>query len=348
MWWKRRKIQGLLAASLYEPLTPDEQAELDRALAASPEFQAEANALRRLVNTTPSHSPDFDADLLPLLHQRLANESGQRPCPVSRRRVVWASACVFALVLGGALLIWTNQATAPGGSPNATLRSGEEPTLLAQAIVEADFLVEDRKPYQAYELLTKGVEAQPDDPLVAQAQLRIADLDFEFGRYAKSLEAHNLLVKPPYVNALDESEKHRIVWRRDLLTEAAARDFKPLYAVDAAMGNRGNELAGLELVITNYPQLHVADLAAENMGHLLADTAAHPDVKTAYLEGLKAARAQCTEPNAVALLDLKIGDRYRDDFKDIPAAETHYRKAFENPVLAKRAGDALGSLSSDR
>jgi hypothetical protein len=64
----------------------------------------------------------------------------------------------------------------------------------------------------------------------------------------------------------------------------------------------------------------------------------------AYLEGMKAARARCSDPSAIALLDLKIGDLYRDDFNNIPAAVTQYRRASENPIFAKRAGDALGSL----
>jgi hypothetical protein len=346
MWWKRRKIQGLLAASLYEPLTADEQKQLDRALAESPGLRADADVLRQLVETVPDQSPELNVDLLPSLHERLANDAIGRSRPAGGRALVWASVCALTFLAGGALLFWTNQASAPGAPSNAGVTSSTQPTLLAQAIIEADLLVGERKPVVAYDMLVAGVKAQPDDPLVAEAQVRIADLAFDLELYAQSLEVHNLLVAQPYSRVLDDSPvlKKRIVQRRDLLAEAAARDFKPLYDLNLAMQDRGKELETLERVIGDYPQLLVADLAAENMGHFLADETEYSDTRVAYLEGMKAARARCSDPSAIALLDLKIGDLYRDDFNNIPAAVTQYRRASENPIFAKRAGDALGSL----
>jgi tetratricopeptide (TPR) repeat protein len=346
MWWKRRKIRGLIAASLYESLSDEERQELEQALAASADLRREAGELHDLAVSIPKDRPELDIDLVPLLHARLSEEAS----PVNgNSRLVWAAAFAVVMIVGAALVFQTNFGNSAVPGPNSSPISEGPPSLLAQAIHEAELLVAEREPARAYDLLRKGVEGQPNDPLVPDAQLRIADLAFELGRYGEALTTYDLVVAMLYRNRGDKSAQHRVVQRRELLAEAAKDNFAPLHAVSIAMRDRGNELAGLEQVIADTPGTFVAELAAESMGYTVMREVEAGDVKTAYLTGMETARARCTNPHAVALLDLKIGDLYRDDFQDFAAAERHYRKAelSQTPVVAKRATDALDSLAAN-
>lgn len=351
MWWKRRRIQGLLAAFFYEPLTPGEQKELDAALAGSDVLRAEAEALRSIVDATPRVSPQLDRDLLPAIHARLAADvTAKSVAPLRTRRLVWASVCIGLLLVAGAVLYSVDQPATPEARLSANASTGVSESLLAQAIQEADTLVAEHKPGEAYEILQKGLSAKPNDPLAGKVELRVADLSFELKRYRDSLEAHDKLVTQ-YDQVLRESPdlQRTIVKRRDLLADAAKSNFDSLYDLDVAMQDRGHEVPGLEKVIAENPDSLVADLAADKMGEVLLDESnGADDVKTAYLRAMEEARGQCTNAYAVALLDLKIGDIYRNDFKDYPAAEDHYRKAAQNPVFAKRATNALDSLAGIR
>ncbi len=351
MGWKRRRIQGLLAASFYEPLTPAEQKELDSALAASDALRTQADALRNIVNAAPRISPQPDRDLLPAIHARLAQDVTANPRSTSRaRRLVWASVCVGLLLVAGVVLYRVDHPIAPEARSPAGDSTRVSESLLAQAIQEADTLVAEHKSGEAYEILRKGLAAKPDDPLAAKVELRVADLSFELKRYRESLQAHDKLVTK-YDQVLRESPdlQRTIVKRRDLLADAATNNFSSLYDLDVAMQDRGHEVPGLEKVIAENPESLVADLAADKMGEVLFDESSAADnVKSAYLQAMEKARRQCTNAYAIALLDLKIGDIYRNDFKDYPAAEDHYRKAAQNPVFAKRATNKLDSLAGIR
>lgn len=343
MWWKRRKLEGLLAASLYESLPENERNELGRALERSADLRRDAETLRRLSDSIPTDAPTLDVDLVPLLHARLAH----MPQPErGKTRFVLATACIAFMVVVAATVFRSDYADPAAPAPGSSSVAGGPPSLLSQAIREADRCIAENQPGRAYEILVAGVKAQPGDPQIQDAQLRLADLAFELARYEEALAAYDKLVAIYYRSGGAEPAQHRVVQRRELLAEAARDDFRPLDAIAIAMRGRDDAIEGLEQVITDNPGTFVADLAAESMGYALMEEIQADDVQTAYLLGMESARTRCESPEAIALLDLKIGDLYRDDFRDFTAAEQYYRKAesSEAPVVAKRATDALGSL----
>ncbi len=345
MWWKRRRIEGLLAASLYETLPENERKELGRALEKSVDLRRDAETLRRLSDSIPTDVPALDVDLVPLLHARLAHT----PQPArGKARLVLATACIVFMVVAAAIVFRSDYADPAAPAPGSSSVAGGPPSLLSQAIREADRCIAENQPGRAYEILVAGVKAQPGDPRIQDAQLRLADLAFELARYEEALAAYDALVAIYYRSGGAEPAQHRVVQRRELLAEAAKDDFKPLDAIAIAMRGRDDAIEGLELVIAENPGTFVADLAAESMGYALMDEVQADDVQTAYLLGMETARTRCESPEAVALLDLKIGDLYRDDFRNFSAAEQFYRKAeaSEAPIVAKRATDALESLAA--
>ena len=66
-----------------------------------------------------------------------------------------------------------------------------------------------------------------------------------------------------------------------------------------------------------------------------------------FVQALEMARAECTNPVAIAQLNLELGHVYRDEIRDFAGAETCYLRAAEEPLLAKRAQDALLTVTKD-
>ncbi len=62
-----RQVRGMLTASFYETLPPDEARILNQHLAACPACRAESVALRRLTADIPTDTPVYEGDLLPAL-----------------------------------------------------------------------------------------------------------------------------------------------------------------------------------------------------------------------------------------------------------------------------------------
>lgn len=344
MWWKRRKIEGLVAASFYEELSDSERRDLDAAFAASPSLKAEAETLGRLVQGMPAVQPQLDVDLRETLRERLAEaESGDLGW--KRRNLVLSGAFALAVLAFVGYGFWSNRVNETGGEPGTVAKAPA--TLMEKTFLAADRYLANHEPARAYEILKANVKAQPNDPMAPYAQLRLANLAFDMGLYPEALDAFNKMMTEPYHHILVESpeREQRAVQRRDLLAEAKKVNFRSLYALDSARRDRGNEIPRLEEVIVDNQETLVADLAAEEMGRLLlAKSAENGDSTDAYLNAMKAAREQCTNPYAVALLDYKIGAIYQNKLQDYAAAKSHYRRALENPVLARRAKDALGSL----
>lgn len=343
MWWKRRKFQGLIAASLYESLPGPEQLELEHALEKSADLRRDAQDLRFTRDSILDDAPVLDVDLLPLLHARLAEQPAR---PKTSNRLVWAAACLVAMVLGAAIILRADRADPVSPMFDSTSVVEGPHSKLTQALQEADRLVADGDTVRAYRLLQATVKARPADPRIQDAQLLLGDVAFELGEYDVALAAYDAVVSLYYRSGSTNPAQHRVVQRRELLAEAARDNFASLNAVTIAMRDRGNELSGLEQVIADHPGTFVADLAAESMGFVMMDGIDAGDMRTAYLRGMEHAKSRCTSPAAIALLDLKIGDVYRDDFQDFTAAERYYQNAESSdaPVVAKRATDALGSL----
>ncbi|MCC6698039.1 MAG: hypothetical protein IT365_20625 [Candidatus Hydrogenedentes bacterium] len=346
MWWKRKRAEGLLAASLYEELSAEERQELEKALAYSKTLRDDAEFLHGLVHAIPREAPRLGTDLTVSLHARI-REAG---APAARlhiaKRTLSFAAAILILAAGAIVYI-----SLPLGEPDpagAIAGRPAPPTLMDQTLAKADSLLAAHQDAEAYRLLKAGFEGQPQDPRADEVLWKVASLAFDLGKYSEALQAHNQLRQAPYYAYLESSPERLQVanFRRDLLVEAEAANFRPLYDLVSAKNDREHTLARLEEVIVGNPEKLVADLAAEEMGRaLIAESQQETGGAVAYLDAMKTARERCTNPYALALLDYKIGEIYRNEMRDANAAEVHFRKALENPQMARRAQDALGSLT---
>ena len=94
--WKQNRIEGLMAASLYEPLSEVEQRELDQAIGSNKDLSVEYESLKRLAGNIPNTGLAKTPDLLPLLRERLDEQV--RP----RWGYRLAYACAVVVVMAGA------------------------------------------------------------------------------------------------------------------------------------------------------------------------------------------------------------------------------------------------------
>jgi tetratricopeptide (TPR) repeat protein len=344
MVFRRRKREALLAASLYEDLDAGERAALERLITREPSLAAERAGFERLLRAIPDAVPELSVDLRPRIRARLQEAAGPALSPRAASRRRYALAVVAAAVILGLVTTGWVEFGGHGASEGPVL---EVPlTLMQAALNKAGTLVAGNEPAKAYDLLRDAVAAYPKDPLAGEAQLRVADLAFDLHRYPEAVAAYAKMIGSYGANLEQESGRRRhVVERRDLLAESEAVGFESLYALDTARNDRVDAFAKLEAVVGRYQNSLIAEEAAVEMGRMLmAATPPSDPPARRMLNAMQRAKERCSSPVAVALLDLKIGDLYRDELKDTAAAEAHYMRAAENSVVASRARNALDRL----
>lgn len=343
LFWTRKRIQGMMAASLYEALSDRDQRALDAALRNDPGLRAEYEALRAVVGAVPVTAID-GPDVLPLVRSRLDAQAVSRP--------MWKPAISFAAVvlIGG--VAWGSFYFSGLDTPARTVTpSRTADTLVGIALEEADRLLAMRDTAGAYETLRKAVERRPTDAQAGEAQWRVASLAFELRRYPEAYEAYSTLREKYWdtIQAAEPERRKRANEQYQALAEAKSKDFEPLYAFDVAMADRGNTFQALEDVIARFPTQHtVTDWAAFEMAKLVSEDLGGAPTTEAVLAAYETARDRCSAPIAVAQLNLKIGDVYRDTLADFALAEDYYLRAAANPELAARANSALARLAQLR
>ncbi|MDZ4860318.1 MAG: tetratricopeptide repeat protein [Candidatus Hydrogenedentes bacterium] len=342
--WKRNKIEGILAASLYEPLTESEQRLLNTAIASDPALRAEYEAMRRMTEAIPRVPVHSIPNIVPFVRERLETPAKRRPA----FRIAHAAAAML-LITGMGVGAWYVSGPNPVPLVRQTQSAGNSGTLMAQALAEANTLIEKKEFPAAYETLRKALSRQPSDELAGEAQWLAADMAYDLKRYPDALAGYTALLGS-YRDTLEGSErKTEAIHRHLLLDEAKDLQFASIYAYDAALRDRTDTFTALESVIASYQgqkQYEVCDQAAADLVQLaVADAGSSADSPVAMVTAYAMARERCTSPVAAALLDLKAGDVFRDDLSDYPQAELHYQRAAENPVLAGRAHDALQHLA---
>ena len=332
-----RKMRGLIAASVYEALDPEEQIALDVHLAACAACRAEAKALRAFVGEIPRPSVAFEGDLLPVLRDRLAEERSPRgTAHLAFRVAVSISACLLIVALLGYGLVLRG-GVAPH-QPVVVVASPVEKILVeSPQRASRDFL-------GARMALEEVLAAHPDDPRAGEAQQLLAELEFGHGqRYAEAYDGYAQL-RAQYPETWKKTPEN--VLRFNLLDEARASGFEPLYALDAARNSSDNPLAELEKVVAQYPNTYLASRAiaamCEVVGQERADSGA---VRVAALETV---RARCTHPIAIAQINADLGGIYWKDLNDPAKAQTLYAAVAEseNPALAELAREALTKLAA--
>lgn len=292
--------EGLLAASLYEPLSPDEQAFLEEALAASEPLRNDQANLLQLLSDLEGTVPPLDIDLLPGIRARLS-QSETQPMPWAWRRLRYPAMAAAAAVLLTVSLWNLRTVDAPVETP-ATMLAANAATPLG-AIVQAVEPVLARREYgNAVRALREGLNAHPGDAEAGTATLMLADLEYsQLQRYDEAYNVYeNLRTQYPAVF----SAHPEAIQRFDVLSESRNDGFSPLYALNAA----GDSFDALERVVAQYPNKLVGTLAMNTMQRLeCADSAAEPASAIAALESV---RDRCTHPVALAQVNLNLGELY--------------------------------------
>ncbi len=334
-----RKIRGLMAGALYEPLSPDDQILLENHLRRCPRCRVEAAALKSFVAQIPAPPVEFQGDLRPVLLKRLVEEkAAARP---GRRfiefvpRLAFPIAAVLAVLVAYRALV--PGADVPAGNVEVVASPMEQRLVEAHTLAKHDFMA-------ARATLEDALRNFPEDPRAGEAQLALADLEFDHGqRYEEAYEALNTLRTryPGTWNANPECAD-----RFDLLDEARAENFEPLYAYAAALNSSGDAFAQLEKVVSRYPEKLVGSMAMAAMVELVGNDADSADLtKTAALD---AVRNRCTDPIAIAAVSVSLGDSFWNEMQDPGSARICYATAAQSshPAVAQLAKEALASLDA--
>ena len=341
----RRTIRKWMASALYSELDAAQRAELERCLAESPALRREFDALRRTVESIPKDPIELPIDLLPAIRRRIESS----PAPAFPRRR-WGVPAMAGLAAG--LLIWFALGL-PGTLQSRTNRGREasgqtwESTMVAQLIRETSALMAQGDNGNAMVVLQTVVEAHGDDPLAGEAQMQLAELFFgRLRRYREAFEAYRTLkMKYPAVFAGRPQNADRL----DLLDECRKDDFAALHLLDAARNRRGMDLGLFEEVVARYPAHQVASIALKEMVDRVLMSGADLGDGPPHLRALDHARRLCSNPVAVARLDLELGRGYWKHLQDMSSAQRLGRQAMEsgNPQVAAMARAFLDELNTN-
>ena len=341
--WKRDRVRGLMAASLYEDLTPEEQRALDEYLDASPANRAEYEGLAALRDSLRQDVPAMQRDLMPALRARMAEDTQSARRPGWGFALAGAACALFFTFVGYQALGFVRNNNAP--VPDL-LHTAENTSVVRPVLQQAAALMDERDYAGAYELLKRAVEAHPSDALAGEAQAKLADVAFAHLRwYPEAYAAYEKLVGD--YAALYTSDPERIA-RRNLLAEARRADYAPLRDLDRARGAGEDAFGELERVIASRPGTFVASLATDDMARIAAREvdATAPVARVAALE---LAQARCSEPVAIQQFSVEIGHVYSRELDDPVKARDWYGAVANgsNGVLAELARNSLAALDSD-
>lgn len=301
--WRREQLLG---AAAYDDLTPGERASLEKRTARDPALAEEVDALRAFTRALPNEPPLFEGNLLPAVKAQIAAEQAGAPARLVFGRLLGyglASACVLGVF--GALLMQTALPT--GGNPGQpVIAENGINSVLSGVLSEAGALRAQGDAAGAYTLLAESLTAHPEDPLAAEAQLALATVAFEdLQWYSEAEQAYTAFARNYTTAYLMHPGSTEIAFRRNLLEEARAMGYEPLYALNDA----GASVGRLERILARHPEGFIASQAAEQM--MAAVPGARNDI-----EALELARAQCSDPVALAHLDIELAERYALDLGD--------------------------------
>ncbi len=321
-----RDMEGLIAASLYEPLEPAEEQRLQAHLASCTTCAEEHGQLLSLVAAIPNEPAVFTGDLRPILRENLARE---------RRHTAWSFwlgrflvTTAFLMCSGGFYLYLTDGTI---DKPTDVVASHFDQTLSdVQALVQSGDTVAARNRLEA------SLAEVTDSAEKGKLQLEMADL--EYGGFARYEMSYNIYkeVRADYPDvwaASSGATKERF----DLLTEARDAQFQPLYDMDAAVAQGEQGIGTLEKIMAKYPGRTLASEALTTMASLVEGEG------LGRLENLK---AHCTNPIAVAQLDIRLGEGYWKEQHDPDRGRALLEGVASGPheIPAKMANETLARL----
>lgn len=342
---KRDHIEGLMAASLYEPLTTEEQNELDAWFAANPADRAEYDALRAFTELLPDTAPAFTGDLRPVLREELLRGAGRRFDWSFVPRFAWQIAGVLGIAAVLAVPVWQgvnmNFVEAPADQI-ARLADPERDVVSARA----DSLMQEGNYTEAHRVLSAQLAANPAAAEAGQWQATLARMEFvHFGRFAQAYDAYQKL-RTDYGDVFASDPDN--AYRYDLLEQTRDERFTPLEVIAAAEQRGLNGFHDLERIVARYsgPGNPVAELAL----HAMSDIAGALDTPSGVfqLAAYEKVRRRCSDPMAIAQLNDSLGQLYLAHTGDYERARQLFQENAEcgDSPLAQRAQLALASLET--
>lgn len=338
----REEFEALFAASLYEELSAEERLRLDGYLQSNPEWRAEAEDLTAFMKAIPAAPIEFTGDLRPALRQALAE------APLRGSLWAWRGwvplAAGFVVVLLASYNFVASRTLVNDAQPAALASSDEALTPVAGMIADARASIERRELGAASQQLNAIVDAYPQDPLAGEAQRLLADLQFtHLQRYDQAYEAYARLRKE-FPNTWNQMPQN--AYRFNLLLDAKSQNFEPLYALEAARGS-SDPFTQLERIVAQNPN---TTLAQEAIAQMRVAVGAMPQNGTMEVAALEMVRKRCSNPLAIAQVNLTLGERYVTEMADIERARALYHEASDadDIALAGLARQALERLDSSR
>lgn len=345
----REDFEGLMAAACYEPLMPEEQSALDAYLAANPAALEEFEALKAFTRAIPKDNPAFTGDLLPALKQELADlgvPPGTVPGPA--RWFGWrpAMALVAAAVAIVALLQLQLPGANEGGGEEQIQLAATTPTGIALNRVRA--MLNDQDFSGAYRTIRETLASQPDDKESAgELQYLLASLEFgHFQQYDRAHEAYETLRNEYWDTAWRAYPQSAS--RLELLAEAAAEDYQPLYTIRRALDRGDAGFAELEQVLARHAesQSMIATLAVDAMREVAGglETPGGAFEVAAYETVLR----RCSNPVAIAHMNHALGEMYLTTLDDRAKAIDFFERvaACGHDKLAGSACEQLDQLAA--
>jgi hypothetical protein len=337
----RERIEGLMAASLYEPLSAEEEGELEAWFRAHPEDRAELEELRQFVAKVPVTVPEFTGDLRPVLREEIRRGAGAAWSWSILPRYVLQFAGVAAVTALLAVPLYQGMRMGFVGNPVEQLAALGQNDPLARA----DALLQGGDYGGAHALLSAELSRHPQAPQAGQWQQRLAQLEFDyFNRFPQAYAAYNTLRKQ-YGEVFAASPEN--AFRYDLLEQTRDADFEPLYIIASARENGMESFDELQEVVAKYTGRGnaVAELAIDAMKDVAGTLETPSD--TFRLAGYEQLRRKCDNPVALAQLNQRLGQLYLHHLNDTAKARECLQQVAEcaDGPLADQALVTLASLS---
>ncbi len=347
--FRRRKAEKLMAQALYESLPERDAAFLETFFQAHPSAREEMETLRRFVADLPAEKPLLNADLVPALRARIAEES-RRPEWKPRLRPAAAMAALVFIAITAGLFLLRPPDTAPSG-PLADLQDGAAAPAaspLMVALPRTDKLLETGNYADAYKVLSAALGRSPDAPDAGDAQMVLADIAFaRLHWYQQAYDDYERLYQKYHQTWLNAPPQVRD--RRDLLAEARLVQFRSLQDLDAARASKLDPLDALARVIATYPnQAYVRSQAAMEMARrTLESGAVDPQSSDALLQALRHVQNEASDPLVAAQLSYQMGYLYESQYHEFDKAREAFLQASEHPALQQQARSALARLDEE-
>lgn len=343
----RSQRERLVGAALGGGLSARGWKRLERLWVRDPAARAEYEAMARFMDAVSRDKPEPPEDLLPGVRARLAERpraSVPRFVPVAAGMAIAAASLVYAFL--------------PAASPPN--EAAPVSTIMGH-LAEADALAYQEHYGTAAEVLRTALADAPEDPLADRAEARLSELAgrqqaeaerlfVERKQYPAAYAAYRTLQRS-FPDAFAENPENAA--RLDLLDEARQVRYASLERLDAARRQRTGVVEALESVIAAYPTAAgstapslVASLATEEMVDHLADSSGIAGSSEPRLKALETARSRCSNPLALAHLEVALGRYHLDKRGDAAAARQWGEQALQhpNPTAVAMARDFLAGL----